>query len=145
MNSFQLLEIPDEPALRFVCVVLAQYLSQPQAPRFEVQVKGEEAPLKFLLSAMESALSVALANEERYTLPNGVGFTVGSPDSAASPDLLLNAVVSKERRSTRSKPYLFHLHIQSKGMAGLMTQLLPKYWNIHPAYEIIREGRKRGK
>ena len=145
MNSSQLLEIPDEPALKFVCVVLSQHMSQPQSPRIEVQVTGEEAPLKLFLSAMQSGLSVALANEGRHSLPNGVGFTIGPSDGTSNPDLSLNVAVSKERRNTRSKPYLFHLYIQSNGLAGLMTQLLPKYWSLHPAYEIIREGRKREK
>jgi hypothetical protein len=145
MNSSQLLEVPDEPALKFVCVVLAQHIGQPQSPGLQVQVTGEEAPLQLLLSAMQPALSVELSNEGRHVLPNGVGLTVGPSDSTSSPDLLLNASVSKERRSTRSKPYLFHLFIQSNGLAGLMTQLLPRYWSLHPAYEIIREGRKREK
>ncbi len=64
----------------------------------------------------------------------------GSSIDAPVPDLAIDVSVKPRRKSTRRSPYLMDLFIQDRGLAPLTTQLLPKYWSIHPAYEVLRRA-----
>lgn len=49
-----------------------------------------------------------------------------------------------QSKSTKRRPYLCTLHIANSGLAltTLVTQLAPKWWTLHPAYEIVRAARR---
>ena len=141
----------------------------PAMPRIVVYLHGMESGVALLWPLLRQAFAVPDASTAvplgTFTLSNGGTLTVIDagpmgvvPPSTASdtagivvvvkapvtglppPDLSIAALISPSKRSTKRKPYLLDLVVQTRGMS-LGTALLPRYWSLHPAYEIIRTAR----
>jgi hypothetical protein len=131
MGHSMSVDIADEAALQFVCAVTSQHLGGPSERRFVIYLGGDGEPRSMLIAAMQRAV-----------VAEHVTISIDPQPSDPPPDVAFHASASPGRKGTKKSPYLFGLFIQARDLPALATQLLPRYWSIHPAYEMLRAARR---
>jgi hypothetical protein len=124
-------DIADEAALLFVCSVTSQHLGGTSKRDFVIYLSGEGEPRNMLIATMQSAIAA-----------KHIGIAIDPKPTDPPPDVAFHASAAPERKGTKKSPYLFGLFIQARDLPALATQLLPRYWSIHPAYEVLRATRR---
>lgn len=106
-------------------------LNSPSVHHIDAFVDGHERAEREIESAPQSLL-VFVSHAELLTEP--------------VPDIGFHFAVDSETRSTKRRPYIGTLAIDGYSTLGavLITKLKPKWWPMHPAYDIIRRHRSGG-
>jgi hypothetical protein len=161
-----LVHLRDVVDLEFVWAVTGQFLQAPDdsnSPRAPVVVylMGWDAlprGLELLWAALLSSSSVhhidafvagrERAEQEIENAPQSSTVFVSRAEllTGPVPDIGFQFAVDSETRSTKRRPYIGTLAIDgySTLAAVLITKLKPKWWPMHPAYDIVRRHRSGG-
>jgi hypothetical protein len=161
-----LVHLRDLVDLEFVWAVTGQFLQssdESKAPRPPVLVylmgwNAFPAGLELLWTTLSNSPSVHHVDASLTRHLQAEQNIEGTPQSSIVfvrhaellsgpvPDIAFQFAVNSEIRSTKRRPYIGTLAMDgySTLSANLITKLRPKWWPLHPAYDIVRRHRSSG-